>query len=58
MKEQAQSKCRIFEVWRLDDNGNEFMVVAFDDRESAEKRIADLASGVHKQMYWVKEAGI
>lgn len=58
MKEQAQSKYHVFEVWRLDDNGNEFLVDAFDDRETAEKRIAELTAGGHKQMYWLKEAAV
>ncbi|HEU0282380.1 MAG TPA: hypothetical protein VFQ99_01235 [Gallionella sp.] len=56
MNEQAPSKYRIFEVWRLDGNGNEFLVDTFDDRELAEKRIAELAAGGHKQMYWIREA--
>jgi len=47
-----------FEVWRLDDNGNEFLVDAFDERVSAEKRIAELTAGGHKQMYWVKEVAV
>jgi len=45
----------VFEVWRLDDNANEFLVDTFSDRESAEQRIAELAAGGHRQMYWVKE---
>jgi len=53
VKEQAQSKYHVFEVWRLDDNGNEFLVDTFDDRESAERRIAALAASGHKQMYWL-----
>lgn len=55
MSKQAQSKLPFFEVWRLDDNGNEFLVAAFDDRELAEKKIAEMAAGGHKQIYWVKE---
>ncbi len=58
MKEQAQSKYRVFEVWRLDDNGNEFLIDTFDDRESSERRIAELAAGGHKQMYWVKKVAV
>lgn len=48
----------IFEVWRRDDNGNDFLVGTFDDRESAERRIATLSKSGHKQMYWVKEAEV
>lgn len=42
-----------FEVWRLDDNGNAFLVASFSDRESAERKIAELAAGGHKQTYWI-----
>lgn len=42
----------------MDDNGNEFMVDKFDDRKSAETRIAELASSGHKQVYWLKEAAV
>lgn len=55
MEEQAQ-RHRVYQVWRRDDNGNEFLVVAFDVREAAEKRMAELAAGGHKQTYWIKEA--
>ena len=48
----------VFEVWRLDDNANEFLVDTFNDRASAEKRITELAAGGHRQMYWVKEATV
>lgn len=55
MNEQAQPGCRLFEVWRRDDNGNEFLVDTFDDRAQAEKRAAELSGSGHRQMYWVKE---
>lgn len=58
MKDQAQSKNSMFEVWRLDDNGNEFLVDTFDNRESAEVKIAALTAGGHKQTYWLKEAAV
>lgn len=53
MEEQAPSTA--FEIWRLDDNGNEFLVGRFDDRMTAEKRIAELAAGGHRQTYRLKE---
>jgi len=58
VKEHAKSKYRVFEVWRMDDNGNEFLVYAFDDPEAAERRVAELAAGGHKQMYWLKEVAV
>lgn len=42
----------------MDDNGNEFLVYAFDDPEAAERRVAELAAGGHKQMYWLKEVAV
>lgn len=54
MKKQARSKDGVFEVWRVDDNGNEFLVATFDDQKLAEQRVAELAEGGHKQMYWIK----
>ncbi len=42
-----------FELWRLDDNGNEFLVGRYPDRASAEARLKELSRGGHKQTYWV-----
>jgi hypothetical protein len=58
MKQQEQSKNHVYQVWRLDDNGNEFLVREFDDLKSAEVRVSELASIGHKQVYWIKEADI
>ena len=58
LNDHAQSKCHVFEVWRLDDNGNEFLVDVFDVRELAEMKIDELAAGGHKQMYWLKEVSL
>ncbi len=44
-----------FELWRQDDNGNRFLIDIFDDRQSAGKRLAELARHPHKQMYWIAE---
>lgn len=54
--EAARPGRRVFELWRLDDNGNEFLVGTFDERKAAEERIAVLAAGGHRQTYWLKEA--
>jgi len=51
---EQPSQTPAFEVWRLDDNGNEFLVARYDDREVAERKIAELAAGGHKQTYWIK----
>ncbi len=42
-----------FELWRLDDNGNEFLIARFPDRASAEARLRELSRGGHKQTYWI-----
>lgn len=39
----------------MDGNGNEFLVEAFDDREQADKKIAELSAGGHRQTYWIRE---
>lgn len=44
------------QVWRQDDNGNVFPVASFDCRGDAEREIARLAGGGHKQSYWITEA--
>ncbi len=58
MNQQEQPEYRVYQVWRLDDNGNEFLVETFDDRNSAEERAAGLAASGHKQVYWVTESAI
>ena len=45
-----------WEVWRQDDNGNRYLVSGHADEAAAQRRLADLESGViHKQTYWVSE---
>ncbi len=43
------------ELWRQDDNGNRFLVGVYPDRSAAEKRLAELTIGTHKQFYWISE---
>lgn len=43
-------------LWRQDDNGNVFLVASFDRRDDAERELARLASGGHKQLYWITVA--
>ena len=45
-----------WQVWRQDDNGNRFLVDEFASRDLAERRIAGLTQGHHKQTYWICEA--
>jgi len=42
-----------YELWRQDDNGNRFLIGVYDNLKSAEKRMAELSSYPHKQMYWI-----
>jgi len=58
VNDQEQSINRTYELWRLDDNGNAFHVDTFEDRKPAEARLAMLAAGAHKQVYWIKEKDI
>ncbi|MCA9780422.1 MAG: hypothetical protein KC800_27045 [Candidatus Eremiobacteraeota bacterium] len=43
-----------FEVWRQDDNGNEFLVTAFPRELEARLYRKQLERRGHKQHYWVK----
>lgn len=47
-------KCKGFELWRQDDNGNRFLVVTFNDQAAAEQRLAELTHTHHKQIYWIR----
>jgi hypothetical protein len=52
----GESNDRCFEVHRVDDNGNEFIVATGLTREEAE-RMADMYEArAHKQMYMVRQA--
>lgn len=41
-------------LWRLDDNGNRFLMETFDSRERAEAAARDYTARGHKQTYWVE----
>lgn len=43
-----------FELWRQDDNANEFLVQTFSCRQEAMQKMGRLALGGHKQLYWIK----
>jgi hypothetical protein len=45
-----------WELWRQDDNGNRYLVAVHDDRAAAERQLATLDTGLHKQTYWISEA--
>jgi len=42
------------ELWRRDDNGNEFLIERFFDRASAEQACERFTRAGHKQLYWLK----
>ena len=44
-----------FGVWRLDDNGNEFLVRGFWSIGDAHALREELAARGHKQTYWVRD---
>ena len=44
----------LFEVWRQDDNGNEFLISTFQNDFEARLLRKRLERGGHKQHYWVK----
>jgi hypothetical protein len=41
-------------VWRIDDNGNTFLVRGGLNRDEAEQLSAEFTARGHKQMYWVE----
>ena len=41
-------------VWRIDDNGNTFVVREHLLREVAERLVAEFTARGHKQMYWIE----
>ena len=43
-------------LWRLDDNGNRFVVAVFARRDEAEAAARAIAAHGHKQAYWVEAA--
>lgn len=43
-------------LWRLDDNGNRFLVAVFACRDEAEAAARAFAVHGHKQTYWVEAA--
>ncbi len=43
------------ELWRQDDNGIRFLVGIYRDRAAAERKLAELTSSPHKQIYWITE---
>lgn len=45
----------VFELWRLDDNANDFLVDTFNDRASADAKLREMSAGGHKQTYWIKQ---
>lgn len=48
-----EEECLPFAVWRLDDNGNRFMVLRGLSREEAERLAASFEAKGHKQSYWI-----
>ena len=42
-------------VWRIDDNGNVFLVRAAMNESEARQLAAEFEARGHKQMYWVAE---
>jgi hypothetical protein len=41
-------------VWRIDDNGNRFVIREHLDRAEAERLVVAFTARGHKQMYWAE----
>jgi len=48
----AESSAERWVVWRIDDNGNTFVVHEHLTREEAERLVGEFTARGHKQMYW------
>ena len=44
-----------FELWRQDDNSWRFLVGQHPTLDAAERQLAELNRGRHKQTYWIDE---
>ncbi|MEM7358929.1 MAG: hypothetical protein AAF431_07525 [Pseudomonadota bacterium] len=55
LMEFLESASPRFSVWRLDDNGNEFLIRNFWNNEDAESYRDEMTARGHKQTYWVTE---
>jgi len=42
----------IWQVWRQDDNGNEFLIANCSQQTAAEQLVAEFTAHGHKQFYW------
>jgi hypothetical protein len=48
------SRRALFTVWRIDDNGNTFVVRQVASRDEAERLVAEYTARGHKQTYWAE----
>lgn len=55
-REAAESAPARWALWRLDDNGNRFLMAVFADRARAEAAALAYAGRGHKQTYYVEAA--
>ena len=45
-----------YELWRMDDNGNEFMIKNKLFKTEANSMLIDFENSMHKQTYWIKKS--
>jgi hypothetical protein len=53
-KPDALDPPEFWTVWRIDDNGNTFVVREQLKRGEAERLVVEFAARGHKQMYWME----
>ncbi|GIL62017.1 hypothetical protein Vafri_16339 [Volvox africanus] len=44
----------VYDLYRIDDNANEFLMYTFMHRDQAEKMLASFESRGHKQIYFIR----
>jgi len=52
--ESPRPPALLWSVWRIDDNGNRFLVHPNLSREDAARLVAEYESRGHKQTYWAE----
>jgi len=55
MNDSDCTPARFWVVWRIDDNGNTFVVREHLSKDDAERLVEEFAARGHKQMYWAEK---
>jgi hypothetical protein len=48
----------MWQVWRRDDNGNDFLICSFKTEKEGQDYVAEMTARGHKQVYWCVQAEV